>query len=124
MSNVEILEQCKRSISQWQVAFNLKNAAGCAKQYKEEAVMEAKPFGVFKGREAIQAFWQGIIDQGFSDVEYTDVEWTKADDEGFILTANWTMNKAYGVVHHEHWVIDEDGEARLILDRFEVLGEK
>ena len=48
-----------------------------AEQYVEDCVMVAKPFGQFKGRGEIEAFWQNIMDQGFNDVNYTDSEWEK-----------------------------------------------
>ena len=123
MSN-QVLEACKKGIAAWQTAFNNQDAQGCAAQYNEDCVMHARPFGTFEGREAIQAFWQGIIDQGFKDVDYTDVKWEEHQDGGYILTSSWTMNKAFGVVHREHWVVEEDGQARLISDDFEVQGER
>lgn len=123
MSN-QVLEACKKGIAAWQTAFNNQDAQGCAAQYNEDCVMHARPFGTFEGREAIQAFWQGIIDQGFKDVDYTDVKWKEHQDGGYILTSSWTMNKAFGVVHREHWVVEEDGHARLISDDFEVQGER
>ena len=43
---------------------------------------------------------------------------------GYILTASWTMNKAFGVVHREHWALEADGCARLVSDDFEVQGER
>lgn len=118
------LEICQKGIADWQQAFNQQDAAGCAGQYNESATMQAKPFGSFTGRAEIQAFWQNIIDQGFNDVQYTDVEWQEHPEQGYILTSKWTMNKAYGVVHNEHWVIEEDGVARLASDDFEILGER
>ncbi|MCL6270635.1 nuclear transport factor 2 family protein [Sansalvadorimonas sp. 2012CJ34-2] len=124
MQKQETLEACKAGIAAWQRAFNSQNAIGCAAQYDENAVMEARPFGTFQGREAIQEFWQGIIDQGFADVDYTNVAWEEAEDGGYILTSEWTMNKAFGVVHREHWVVQSDGHARLISDDFEVQGER
>lgn len=123
MSN-QVLEACKKGIAAWQTAFNSQDAAGCAAQYNETCIMHARPFGTFEGREAIQAFWQNIIDQGFKDVDYTDVKWEEHQDGGYILTSSWTMNKAFGVVHREHWVVEEDGHARLISDDFEVQGER
>ncbi|MDN3615958.1 YybH family protein [Vibrio gallaecicus] len=124
MTNEQVLDACKAAISAWQQAFNSQDAAGCAAQYAEGTVMEARPFGTFNGREEIQAFWQNIIDQGFADVDYTEVKWEPIEDDGFILTANWTMNKAFGVVHREHWKIQDDGKARLVFDDFEVQGER
>ncbi len=124
MLDNQILEACKQGINAWQKAFNSQDAKGCADQYTESCVMEARPFGTFDGREAIQAFWQNIIDQGFKDVDYTDVQWEEHPDGGYILTASWTMNKAFGVVHREHWALEADGCARLVSDDFEVQGER
>ncbi|MGB0893778.1 MAG: nuclear transport factor 2 family protein [Parashewanella sp.] len=117
------LELCKQGIAGWQQAFNNQDAAGCAEKYLDDSVMDARPFGTFKGREQVQAFWQNIMDQGFAEVNYTDVKWEKVD-EGYVLSSSWTMNKAFGVVHRELWVIDSDGKARLKTDDFEVQGER
>lgn len=122
--NNSVLEACKQGIASWQVAFNSQDAKGCAAQYQENCVMHARPFGEFVGREAIQAFWQDIMDKGFKDVDYTDVEWQPHGDNAFILSAKWTMNQAFGVVHKEVWQIDTDGKVRLASDDFEVLGER
>jgi ketosteroid isomerase-like protein len=123
-----ILLACKEGISTWQKAFNNQDAAGCAEQYTADSVMDARPFGTFKGRDAIQAFWQNIMDQGYSNVAYTDVKWQVVSEEGqepgYILTSSWTMNKAFGVVHKEHWVVEADGRARLLSDDFEIQGER
>ncbi|RTE67559.1 isochorismatase [Amphritea opalescens] len=123
MSTANELALCKEGISAWQQAFNNQDAAGCAAQYTQDSVMEARPFGLFNGRSEIQAFWQGIIDQGFAEVEYLDVKWVEAEG-GYLLSSRWTMNKAFGVVHRELWVIDRDGKARLADDLFEVQGER
>lgn len=124
MMSTNTLDICKAGILEWQKAFNRQDAAGCAAQYTEECVMEARPFGTFIGRNAIQAFWQNIIDQGFSDVNYSNTTWESLGDEGYLLLSEWTMNKAFGVVHREHWAVQADGKARLVSDYFEVLGEK
>jgi len=124
MSIKTTLACCKKGIDAWKNAFNSQDAAGCAKQYKENATMEAKPFGTFEGRDAIQKFWRDIMDQGFCDVKYTNVKWEKLSEHEYLLSSNWTMNKAFGVVHREHWVVEEDGIARLLSDEFEVLGER
>ncbi|WP_286264391.1 isochorismatase [Thalassotalea atypica] len=124
MADKNTLALCKAGIDAWQKAFNNQDAAGCADQYTENCIMEAKPLGVFKGREEIQGCWQNIIDQGFANVAYSNVQWDPADDGGYILTSNWEMNKAFGVVHREHWVVEADGKARLKSDSFEIQGEK
>lgn len=124
MTDRKILDLCKKGISAWQKAFNNQDAAGCAAQYTEDCIMEAKPLGVFKGREEILGCWKNIIDQGFANVEYSNVKWEAAEDGGYILTSNWEMNKAFGVVHREHWIVEQDGKARLKSDSFEIQGEK
>ncbi|MGC9402022.1 YybH family protein [Vibrio genomosp. F10 str. 9ZC157] len=118
------LERAQAGIAAWQKAFNRQDAAGCAEQYAENAIMVAKPFGTFEGREAIQAFWQNLMTQGFHSVDYTNTLWKKESDIGYILTTDWTMNKAFGVVHKELWEVQEDGLSRLTYDEFEVLGER
>lgn len=123
-TSTDILKACQHGISLWQQAFNRQDAAACAQQYTENAIMIARPFGTFQGREDIQAFWQKIIDDGFCDVNYTDVDWTQETKNTYILTSKWTMNKAFGVVHKEVWQVDADGLARLTDDDFEVLGER
>ncbi len=124
MLDSNVLEACKAGIATWQKAFNKQDAAGCAAQYIQDATMEARPMGAFNGRSEIQVFWQNIMDQGFKEVEYSDVNWQKEGDDGYILTSNWTMNKAFGVVHREHWQVQADGKALLISDLFEILGER
>ena len=118
------LTLCNLGSEEWKTAFNQKDAKGCAEQYTHDAVMVAKPFGTFEGREQILKFWQGIIDQGFSDVVYSDIQWEQVDDKSFALSSRWIMNKAYGAVHKEVWTLCEDGAARLSYDEFEVLGER
>lgn len=124
MEKVDVLEACKAGISAWQRAFNRQDAAGCVAQYQADCVMEARPFGRFEGTEAIQAFWQDIIDKGFKDVDYTDVTWEPIGNDGYLLSSKWTMNNAYGVVHKEHWQVGSDGKAKLVSDDFEILGER
>lgn len=124
MHNEKVLEACKAGIQAWQEAFNRGDAAGCAEQYTEGCPMSATPFGDHVGREAIQAFWQKIIDDGFNSVEYSNVKWQALGDDGYVLSAEWQMNRAYGLIHHEHWQVQADGKARLVRDEFEILGER
>ncbi|OUS30868.1 isochorismatase [Gammaproteobacteria bacterium 45_16_T64] len=105
----------------WKQAFNEGNAAGCAAQYEPDATMQANPFGTFIGTEAITNFWQKLIDDGFSDVEYALPKIEVVDSRSAILSANWTMNKASGVIHKELWVLQDDGSAKLREDVFEAL---
>ncbi|MCW0470261.1 hypothetical protein OH492_19095 [Vibrio chagasii] len=38
----------------------------------------------------------------------TDVNGKSCTRSGYILTASWRM-KLFGVVHREHWAVQEDG---------------
>ncbi|WP_019506656.1 hypothetical protein [Pleurocapsa sp. PCC 7319] len=115
-----LLDAVNKASTQWKSAFNSGNAVGCAAQYEATAIMEAKPFGTFVGTENIKSFWQKIIDDGFSDVEYLEPKIEVVDETSAILTSGWRMNKAKGIIHKELWVLQEDGQAKLREDYFEV----
>lgn len=118
----KLLATVRDASEAWKSAFNSGNAAGCAAQYEENAVMIAQPFGTFKGREEIQGFWQKLIDDGFSDVEYVAPTDLKVErDDAVILSSNWKMNKAKGVITKELWVVQADGTAKLREDEFEAI---
>ena len=122
-SNEEVLLSCVQEASaKWKAAFNSGDAAGCAAQYESNAVMVAKPFGTFTGTDEIQGFWQKLIDDGFANVDYVAPTHLKPiDDESAVLSSNWTMNKARGVITKELWVLQDDGSAKLKEDHFEAL---
>ena len=117
-----VLDSVGVASNQWKLAFNSGDAAGCAAQYEETAVMHARPFGTFTGTEEILNFWQKLIDDGFSDVEYVDPKIEVIDNKSALLTSRWKMNKASGVIHKEVWVLQEDGTAKLREDDFEATG--
>jgi len=81
--------------------------------------MIAKPFGEFVGREAILAFWQEIIAGGFADVAYTSPRFTEVGAKSVVLTSDWTLNKAHGVITRELWVAQDDGTMKPREDHFE-----
>lgn len=83
--------------------------------------MHARPFGTFTGTTEIQAFWQKLIADGFSDVEYLDPTIEVMDATSAVLTAGWKMNNAQGVIHKELWVLQADGTAKLREDDFEAM---
>ena len=114
-----LLAAIEKASATWKDAFNAGDAAGCAAQYETEAVMHARPFGTFNGTEAIQAFWQQLVDDGYSDVDYIEPNIQAVDDQSAILTSKWKMNKAAGVIHKELWVLQPDGSAKLREDDFE-----
>ena len=119
-----------KASADWKAYFNAGDAAGCASCYEEDAIMVAKPFGTFKGRAEIEAFWTNLITDGFTDVEYINPNIEPLDDKSAVLTSKWKMNKAHGVITREVWVLQsvlpEAGNqavtALLREDHFEALG--
>ena len=116
-----VLNAVKKASGEWTSAFNSGDVEGCVAQYEENAVMNVNPFGQFSGTEQIRAFWQKLIDEGFSDVEYIDPKIEVINEIRAELKAGWKMNKAHGVIHRELWVLQEDGTAKLREDNFEAL---
>ncbi|WP_444931890.1 isochorismatase [Microbulbifer sp. SSSA002] len=120
MSDI-LIEKTKAASEQWKFYFNSGNAAGCASMYEAQAQMTAKPFGVFEGRESIQTFWQNLIDQGFADVTYIGAKIEVVDEISTVLSSQWKMNHAQGVITRELWVLQEDGTMLLRDDQFEAV---
>ncbi len=121
-SNTKLLDAVREGSSKWKAAFNAGDGAGCAAQYEQHAVIQARPIGTFTGREEIEAFWKKLVGDGFADVEYLDPKIEAVDETSAVLTSGWKMNKAAGVIHRELWVLQEDGSAKLREDDFEVTG--
>ena len=94
----------------WKDAFNSGNAAGAAALYEDDAIMVVKPFGTFKGKKAILAFWTDLVNKGLNVIGYDKAQ----------VSADWEMNNAEGVITKELWVLQPDGRALLREDHFEV----
>ncbi|MDM3869974.1 nuclear transport factor 2 family protein [Porticoccus sp. W117] len=120
--NAALLAAVSAASERWKNAFNSGDGAGCAAQYEADAVMHARPFGTFTGTKQIQAFWDNLISQGFSDVEYVEPKMEVVDANSVLLTSGWKMNNASGVIHKELWVLQTDGTAKLREDDFEAQG--
>lgn len=105
--------------ARWKMAFNTEDAKGCTAQYEATATMQAIPFGTFTGHDKIQNFWQQLMNDGFTNVEYIDPKIEVLNETTAVLTAQWKMNKAHGVIHRELWVLQADGTAKLREDIFE-----
>lgn len=119
----QLLEAVGKAQIKWVNAFNAGDAAGCANSYEKDAVMNAKPFGIFKGREEIQGFWTKCIGDGLSDVNYIDPQIEVVDETSAILTSQWKMNNAHGEITKELWILQGDGTALLREDNFEALDD-
>lgn len=118
----KLIAATQEASAKWKASFNSGNAAGCAAAYERDALMVAKPFGEFRGTEAIQGFWLNLVDQGFAEVDYIEPEMTIVDEKTVLLTSGWKMNKAKGIITKELWVQQEDGSMLLREDHFEVQG--
>jgi ketosteroid isomerase-like protein len=118
----DILRATRQASEKWKAAFNSGDAAGCAACYEEDAVMVAKPFGTYRWRAEIEAFWTNLIADGFSDVEYIEPDLRALDAETAHLASGWRMNKASGVITKEIWALQPDGSALLREDHFEATG--
>lgn len=116
--NADVEAAVKAASDKWQKAFNTGDAAGCAQCYEANAVMEAKPFGIYHGRAEIQEFWEMLIREGFSDIEYINPKIVASGDQAAILSSEWKMNKAHGTISKELWVMQPDGSALLREDVF------
>ena len=117
-----VIAAAKTASEKWKAAFNAGDAAACAACYEEGALVVAKPFGTFTGRAEIEALWQQVIGDGFSDVEYIEPEIAALDEDTAVLSSRWKMNKAHGVITKELWALQADGTALLREDHFEALG--
>lgn len=115
----QLIKDTQTASNQWKDYFNQGDAKGCTSMYEQNALMIAQPFGEFNGHGQIEAFWQELIDQGFTAVEYVNPSIEVIDDKTTLLKSEWTMNKAQGVITKELWVRQSDGTMRLQDDRFE-----
>lgn len=97
----------------WSAAFNARDVGTCASFYEDNAVMVARPFGTFNGGSEITAFWQRLMDKGYSAMEFMDMKIEVLDEHSAIITAGWRMNAAKGWIHKELWVARDDGQLRL-----------
>ena len=118
---LQIIDDVKKASELWRNAFNAGIADDCAGQYTSDAVMHARPFGTFTSTQEITDFWQKLIDDGFANVEYIQPEFNVVDEQSVIVSSQWKMNNASGVIHKELWVKQADGNFKLTEDDFEVL---
>lgn len=117
--DARLIEAVARGSQAWKDAFNNGDAAAAAALYEAGAMMVAQPFGTFEGRDAIQSFWEQLIGDGFSDVVYHKTVLKILDAQSVQVSADWTMNKAGGIITNETWVLQPDGTAMMREDHFE-----
>lgn len=115
-----ILKAVLKASNTWKDGFNSGKASQCASIYSENAIMNAKPFGIFKGKDNIEKFWNNLIKDGYLDVAYINATIDIIDDRHAIISSTWKMNKAKGVITKELFELQSNGSAKLIDDNFEV----
>ena len=117
-----LLTAVQKASRAWMNAFNNGDATGCANVYDLNGIMTAKPFGTFAGRQKIQTFWQKLMAEGYARVRYIDPKVEVINAKAAVISSKWEMNKAHGIITKELWVLRNDGQAKLKIDNFEVLG--
>jgi uncharacterized protein (TIGR02246 family) len=76
MTGSEIRDKIAAAVEAFMAAFNRGDAAGVAALYTEDGQLLPPNAGFMKGRQAIQAFWQGGMDMGLkaAKIEIVEVE--------------------------------------------------
>lgn len=108
------------SSQRWIRAFNRGEVDECADTYTEDALLEAKPFGTFVGREAIRSFWAELVVKGARELSYDRIQVVQFDVNTVHVSAQWRMNIGGGFISLERWE-NRGGRWMLAEDRFEVL---
>ena len=86
--------------------------------------MTVKPFGMFAGRKSIQGFWENSISQGYSNVSYIEPDIEIINTNSAIISSKWKMNKTHDIITKELWILQDNGQAKLRIENFEVLESK
>ena len=120
-SKLHLEEAVYKASQEWQDAFNDGDADACSEFYEQDAIMQAVPFGIYCGKETIHTFWRQLIKDGFNDISYLNVIVKVINEQQAVLTADWVMNKASGVIHKEMWGVQKDGSIKLSEDHFEAI---
>ena len=115
-----VIEQVEKASRQWIKHFNSGELEDIVNAYTDQATMHAKPMGIFVGREQIREQWQTLLKSGFSNLEYQNIKIIPQSETEAVLSADWSMNHASGVITKELWRLQADAVWRLEEDHFEV----
>lgn len=121
-STKKIEKEVLKASQNWIANFNKGDTITVSEAYTKNALMVAKPFGTFKGRKAIEAFWTPFIKSGATDLKYTNTKIKVVTKNKAILSSDWKMNVGKGVITNETW-IKTGGIWKLSEDYFEVKEE-
>jgi len=105
----------------WVKNFNKGNIEYCINVYQEDAVMNVKPVGTFKGRKAIGDFWKKMVNESkASFLVYRNTRIKQINENTVHLASDWTMNIGEGIITKEEWVKGKDGIWKFKSDSFEI----
>ena len=120
VDTISELHGALRASRQWVEWFNASDIDACADAYTTDAVVHAKPFGTYSGRDAIRTFWKDLVDKGARDLRYSKIKVDQVDAKTVLITASWSMNIGGGIITKERWV-NIGSRWLLAEDSFEVL---
>ena len=121
-STKKIEKEVLKASQNWIANFNKGDTITVSEAYTKNALMVAKPFGTFKGKKAIEAFWTPFIKSGATDLKYTNTKIKVVTKNKAILSSDWKMNVGKGIITNETW-IKKGGIWKLSEDYFEVKEE-
>ena len=105
----------------WIEAFNRGDAEACARGYTENASMQGRPLADVTGREAIEQFWRGVLEQDPGELMYEDARVHTLNESTAVLSARWSMSRlGSGIITLERWEKQADGRWLLAEDIFEI----
>jgi len=116
----KIIEQVLESSRNWIANFNNGNASACIDAYTNDAVMNVKPFGTYKGIQEIEGFLKPFLETGAGELEYSNVNVAIENETTVLLTADWKANIGRGIIVQERWAKQKDGKWLLEFDDFEI----
>ncbi len=118
----KVEKEVLKASQQWIANFNKGKTIAVSQAYTKNALMVAKPFGTFKGRQAIEAFWTPFIESGATNLKYTNTQIKVVTENKAILSSDWEMNVGKGIITNETWIKTGD-TWKLSEDYFEVKEE-
>jgi ketosteroid isomerase-like protein len=119
MNKEAILKDFEHYTNAWIKNFNQGNVQYCIDAYTQDAVLNIKNVGDFKGKEAIAKFWNDLT-QNANHIEYLNTHIHVIDEKTVHLNSDWKMNIAEGIITLEEWVKQDDGSWKLVKDAFEI----
>lgn len=113
-------KEVEAASKKWVDNFNEGQVEYCIDAYSNDALMQAKPFGTFKGKQEIGDFWRPFVASGAGYLVYRNTTIKEIDPRTVHIASDWSMNVGEGIITKEKWVKEEDNVWRLQEDHFEV----